>query len=32
MVPEALLEVVHRELEPVSGSWQGTVEQVVTTD
>jgi monoamine oxidase len=30
--PKALLEVVHRELEPVSGSWQETLEQVVTTD
>ena len=30
--PEALLEVVHRELEPVSASWQGTLERVVTTD
>ena len=29
---EALLAVVHRELEPVSGSWQGTLERVVTTD
>jgi monoamine oxidase len=29
---EALLEVVRREIEAASGSWQGTLGQVVTTD
>jgi monoamine oxidase len=30
--PEALLEVLHRELEPVIGPWKGMLERVITVD